>query len=284
MATITFVTTCMGRLEFLKQTLPAVVAQRDAAVVVVDYSCPQRCGLWVESMFPQATVVRIEGQERFNLAHARNAGAEACQTPWLGFLDADVLLAPAFSETVLPTLTLGYFYQAVPMPRDWHLLGTVLCSARDFQTAGKYDEVMRGWGGEDRDLYQRLSLHGIQAESFPGALVRHLDHGDALRVQNYEVKHKPVSQTINRFYMAAKSELMRVNAGPLSLELRRHLYEQVAQQVVLACAAKGEAAIQIDLPVSESGPIPGLVMKRTLRFDIQNRDGSFSPRPPTDSE
>src|SRR4051812_16837551 len=104
MPTITLITTCMGRLEFLKQTLPAAIAQRDTTVVVVDYSCPQNCGLWVESSFPQARVIRIEGQDRFNLARARNSGVEACQTPWLGFLDADILLAPTFSETVLPTL------------------------------------------------------------------------------------------------------------------------------------------------------------------------------------
>ncbi len=34
------ITTCKGRLEHLKQTLPAMLAQKDSEVIVVDYSCP----------------------------------------------------------------------------------------------------------------------------------------------------------------------------------------------------------------------------------------------------
>ncbi len=195
----------------------------------------------------------------------------------MGFLDADILLAPNFSEMILPNLSPGFFYQAVPMPRDWHLLGTVLCSLGDFNAAGKYDEVMQGWGSEDRDLYQRFQLHGVQADSFPGALVRHLAHGDALRVQHYDVKDKRVSQAINRFYMCAKTDLMRLSGQPLSLEHRRNLYDQVAQLVIQASTAKGKATIQIELPTSEPSAIPEIVMKRTSKSDVNHQD---IPKPP----
>ena len=49
MAEICIITTCMGRLAHLRQSLPSFTAQPDTSVVVVDYSCPERSGEWVES-------------------------------------------------------------------------------------------------------------------------------------------------------------------------------------------------------------------------------------------
>ena len=60
------VTTCKGRLAHLKQSLPAMLAQDGAEVVVVDYCCPERAGDWVESAFPSVQVVRADGEEGFS--------------------------------------------------------------------------------------------------------------------------------------------------------------------------------------------------------------------------
>ena len=57
------VTTCMGRLDHLKESLPAMLAQPDSEVIVVDYSCPQGTGDYVAKHFPAARVVRVEGRE-----------------------------------------------------------------------------------------------------------------------------------------------------------------------------------------------------------------------------
>ena len=89
MAFITFVTTCRGRLRHLRETLPTFVRQPDAAVVVVDYSCPEACGDWVEANFPHVEVVRSPDSPRFELSRARNLGAARVRSPWICFIDAD---------------------------------------------------------------------------------------------------------------------------------------------------------------------------------------------------
>jgi hypothetical protein len=58
MVSVSYITTCMDRLEFLKQSLPMMLAQPASECVVVDYSCPQRCGEWVEREYSAATVMR----------------------------------------------------------------------------------------------------------------------------------------------------------------------------------------------------------------------------------
>src|SRR5689334_2593867 len=145
-AQITYITTCKGRLCQLLQTLPRAVAQV-LMCIVVDCSSPERRGAWVESNLPCVTVVRVEGQAVFSAAKARNAGAAVADTPWLAFVDADIVLAPRFAELVAAELSPGFFYRAAPVtPQTW---GTIVCAREDFVAAGGYDEAYDGWGGED---------------------------------------------------------------------------------------------------------------------------------------
>src|SRR5262249_30464906 len=87
MAQLTFVTVCMGRLSFLRQTLGRMVGQPDCATVVVDYSCPEASGDWAEANHPEARVVRVPGRRTLSVTAARNAGAAVADTPWLCFVD-----------------------------------------------------------------------------------------------------------------------------------------------------------------------------------------------------
>ena len=75
MPLFSIVTTCMGRLDDLKRTLPRMVSQKDTEVIVVDYNCPQRTGDFVRQNHPDAKVVSERNETQFNLARARNLGA-----------------------------------------------------------------------------------------------------------------------------------------------------------------------------------------------------------------
>ena len=49
MADLCFVTTCMGRLAALRQTLGPMLDQAEGSrIVVVDYTCPDGAGDWVD--------------------------------------------------------------------------------------------------------------------------------------------------------------------------------------------------------------------------------------------
>ncbi|MTW23265.1 glycosyltransferase [Allochromatium palmeri] len=204
---VSIVTTCKGRLDHLQQTIDRMLAQPQAQVVVVDYSCPQAVGNWVETCYPKARVVRIPGRQVYNASHSRNVGALQTATPWLLFVDADVLLAPDFLEQLLPRLQTSHSYHARPwIPSS---MGTFLCTREAYDKIQGFDECMQGWGDEDRDFIARLSLAGYQADAYPVGLISIIEHSDALRMQNHVMSERQLSATINRTYISVKHDLRK---------------------------------------------------------------------------
>ena len=252
MSKLCFVTTCMGRLEHLKESLPRVVAQPDCSCVVVDYSCPDRCGDWVEATYPQVRVVRIPGQTTFNRSLASNAGARAAEAPWLGFFDADICFEPSFADEVLEKLQPGRYYRPEPVT-DAGTVGTFLCEREAFERVGGYDEVYKGWGGRDRDVYWSLQFVGVKPAGFPSSLVRHIPHEDEDRTRFHDVKALSVIGTINGLYRMMKLDMMRVTQRLLLREHRDRLYEQIATTLK-------RGLHDDDRPMVFSATVPGEVL------------------------
>lgn len=229
MASLCFLTTCMGRLKHLRRTLGLVAAQPNSDCVVVDYSCPDRCGDWVAANHPGIHVVRVPGMTSFNRSHAANVGCVAVEAPWICFIDCDVLVDPDFSWTVQPLLEPGRYYCPEPI-RDWALCGTFICSREDFDLIGGYDESYRGWGERDFDVYNALEFVGRERRSFPSSLVSHIPHGERSRVRFHEVKERHVAQAVNRIYRFVKFDVMHVTGTPLPPKAREDLYERVSSR------------------------------------------------------
>jgi glycosyltransferase involved in cell wall biosynthesis len=236
MPRVSFITTCMGRLAHLRQTLPTWLVQPDSEVVVVDWSCPQGAGDWVEAAHPAARVVRVPGEAHFHLTRARNAGAAAATGEWLCFIDADVRMDPRFGAEVFPGLGEPARWGADGGPKE--ISGTVLCPRAPFEAIGGYDEAIQDWGSEDVDLYRRLAWLGIPGRSFPGRLLAPIEHGDELRVEHAVLKDKNLGWLVNMFYMEAKSVMMRMHGGELDLATRKGVYAE-ARKAVLESAATG---------------------------------------------
>src|SRR5437762_7944 len=104
MSDLCLITTCMGRLAHLQQSLGAAAAQSGCSCVLVDYSCPERCGDWAQQHHPTVKVVRVANQTQFSPSRARNAAMAAADAPWLCFFDADVILTPDFAARIRPLL------------------------------------------------------------------------------------------------------------------------------------------------------------------------------------
>lgn len=229
MSELCLITTCMGRLAHLQQSLGAAAGQPGCSCVLVDYSCPERCGEWVESKFPGVQVVRATGQTVFNISRARNLGAAAAQTPWLCFFDADVILDSRFAERILPTLQPGHYY-GVPNEEEG-LLGPNVCARSDFVQIGGYDEVFENWGHEDVDFFMRLSLRGLKRAHFPQDISVRVRHDVESRVRHFAVKSPKISQTINALYRLAKFDLMKIHDRELTFQERKSLYADATQTV-----------------------------------------------------
>lgn len=237
MPTVTAITTCKGRLEHLKASLPALMALPDCEVVVVDYGCPEGAGGWVEENHPAARVVRAGEQPVFNLSKARNLGAAGAMGEWLLFLDADVMLGEAFAGTVWPMLAAGgYLRGANP---DSGLNGSAIVPAAAFRAIGGYDEVFEGWGSEDVELYGRLALAGVKARAFPDGLAATIPHDNALRARFHADQDLRANSVVNALYGTAKLDLMRQGLR-LDEAQRRELYGQAR-----TAAAKPDGVLEV---------------------------------------
>jgi glycosyltransferase involved in cell wall biosynthesis len=264
MAGVCFVTTCMGRLTALRQSLGPMLAQPDASCVVVDYSCPDGAADWVVANQPSVRVVRVPGQSHFNLAAARNAGARLADAPWICFVDADVTLERGFSEALSQVLAPGGYYRVVS--GDGGIGGTFACSRTDFERVGGYDEVIRGWGEEDNDLYDALQFVGLERRSLPATLLRHLPHGDDERTRFYPVADRLLGHAVNRVYRILKWDTARLNRELLSLEMRRTLYDKIAEVVTGSIATGRTGDLAVQLP---HGIVPGgWSLKRQLSYRL----------------
>jgi hypothetical protein len=264
MASLCFITTCRSRLEHLRQSLPRLATQPDTACVVVDYGCPEKAGDWVEAHHPGVRVVRAGDQPKFEPCRSRNLGAAAATEPWLCFVDADTLLAPEFAQTVLPLLQPGHFYR--PEPRVGDSAGLHICHRSDFDRVGGYDEVLQDWGMNDRDLFRRLEMAGVEMAGFPGSLVGVIAHSIEKRVEHYEVKSPELSSTLNLVYCTAKWDLMRLTGGTLDLEQRGTLYQQV-RAAVLDAHHKG-TSMNLQVPVTVRKTLSGAALQSQLVYRL----------------
>jgi len=275
MNSIAFVTTCKGRLHQLQQTLHHIVSQEPDEIIVVDYGCPRGTGDWVESTFPGVTVVRVNDDPGFCLPRARNLGAQRATSAWLCFIDADIVIAPGWVNWMRGNLQPGSFYRAAAVSghRDNETWGTAICSKSDFTAVAGYDEVFRGWGGEDTDLYNCLTLAGVSEASYPANFVSAIHHDDAERVGYYSIKDKKIQLIINRFYQQAKRHAMIVSEtrGPLPFAERKKMMDQVVASVIAWSAdpAKISApSITISFRHTDWLPAP-FVMEKQFSFTLR---------------
>lgn len=249
MPTVCFVIPCMGRLGNLQKILGSVVAQPDSSCVVVDYSCPERTGDWVASHYPQVRVVRVDGQTRFNKPRALNEGSRACDSPWICFCDADILLHPSFGADIFPLLRPGHYYRGPLL--GLCIFGTMICSRPDFNRAGGYDEVYKGWGSEDDDMYAALDFVGSKAQDLSPNLMNHLPHSEESRVQYYDIKNREITKNINGIYRRVKFDIMLAINDFLPRGTRERMYEKILEEVYAALRDRRNVDLRLDVPTTK---------------------------------
>lgn len=274
MTALCLITYCKGRLAHLQQTLPAMLAQTNTEVVVVDYDCPEHAADWVERHHPTVRTVRITAAPLFNAAAARNAGAAAASAPWLMFVDADMLPQIDFGSRLVPDLQAGRYY--LPMPRDpgkaW---SSIVCSRADFARVGGYDATLQGWGVEDDDIIWRLGAAGLQATGYDADWLRLLPHDHAASTRFHEIGSKRIAHAINACYVLIKHDLIRhYGSFNLPADLLATVYGEV-RRTLLANHAAGQTACQVTLTLPAHFTIPaavGMSLGRTWVYEYAYAD------------
>ena len=75
---LSLITTCKNRLPHLKQTLPLMLRQPRAEVIVVDYGCEQGTAAWVQEHHPAAKLVQVNDDPVFCAAQSEKQGCKKC--------------------------------------------------------------------------------------------------------------------------------------------------------------------------------------------------------------
>lgn len=231
---IAFVTTCKGRLHHIQQTLATIVAESPAEIILVDYACPDNTGDWVEKNFPTVKVIRVTDDSGFCLPRARNIGAAHSSAPWLCFIDADIRVKSGWIDWMQQHLNSNYFYRASKTndrdPKE--TAGTLICTRTAFDNIGGYDEVFRGWGGEDTDLYVRLSsTANALPEYYPHSFIEPIHHADDERTTFHAIKNISLQNLINRCYIKTKSHLHASGVHDIPFETRQHILDTISKNL-----------------------------------------------------
>ena len=193
---LAFITTCMDRLDHVKQSVPALSSQE---LIFVDYMCPDHSGDWVRKNYPQVDVVQVPvpplpdgAAPVFHKSGAMNRGAVRAiglGADFLVFLDADTIVTPEFLDFVFEHARPDRFLFCNPPIEKRDLCG-LLCVPKDsFVLLGGFDERMIGWGTEDLDMRMRLHfIAGLAWTLIPHNLVSAIEHSNELRE-----RHSPFS-------------------------------------------------------------------------------------------
>lgn len=267
------ITACKGRLEHVKQSLPRMVAQDDAEVIVVDYSCPEGTGDYVEQNFPGVRVVRVAGEDGFSNWKARNRGAAVATGQLLVFCDADAILAESATAVIaqsIPQRAYGFFTRNATARFNRsklrlstnQLRGFQVVPAGVFRKMGGYDEVLSGYAaGGDTDLEERLALFGFKGIKLGDGIIDDVvEHDNAAR---FTFHREPIrlSYAAGLLYRRAKITLIKGRKKGLTLVERKRLYALAQKAAAQLGSGQELATMQVKL---EEQPVG---MPRQLGFE-----------------
>jgi glycosyltransferase involved in cell wall biosynthesis len=232
MATVTFITTCKNRLDHLKISLPKMIEQPNARVVVVNYGCLQGTSQWVKSNYPQVALLEVNDDSGWNASRARNLGAELAESEWLFFIDADVVLNNDIVSWFNNQHADASLY--LPAPRKTNSFGTCIIMTDTFRRLGGYDEAFSGWGGEDTELYERVSFENLKISEYPSKFFDVIEHGDesrALGDQYNQVRTMESALRVELLYRTIKRDLKRFSSKDLGLAMRIQIMQLIKDSV-----------------------------------------------------
>lgn len=264
---LSIITTCKNRLSHLQQTLPLMLKQSFSQVIVVDYGCEQGTADWIEKSHPVAKVIKVNDDPNFCLARARNIGASHAQSDFLLFIDADTILNVDVGQWLASHVQPETYYVSADRTNHPDLWGFVICDRKTFNAIDGYDEAFSEWGGEDKDLYNRLELMGQKVSTLPTHFLTPIQHGNDIRqlknnpLINFDTKNRHI--LLNRTYRMAKLDLEKLLQTKLDLATRKSIRSFLFNGISKAIQeGKTEVEVSFALP-------PKFGIQRKIAYVLQ---------------
>jgi len=137
-------------------------------------------------------------------------------------------------------------------------------SKNSFEKIGGYDDVLEGWGGEDEDLYLRLSSIETLIEYFPHFYYEAIQHSDQERTSFYTIKDKDIQNEINLVYGQIKKIAMtNLKMQDLPLEGRIEIMRQATK-----ARDSGQGRVSITMPRKKIPKEKKLSIKLIIDFSL----------------
>jgi glycosyltransferase involved in cell wall biosynthesis len=221
---LSVVTTCMNRLDHLRQTLPQNM--KDSAgvsveFVLVNYNSKDDMDRWVQINYPQEIAsglikhVHVLNVTEYSMVHSRNVGFKAASGEVVVQVDADNYMKQGFAARCLEiaATTSG---PVVMFRANHRLRGRLGFRRQEFiDLLGGYDESMKGYGADDRDIFERAKRLGFTAVKYGGDLSEFLciKHGKSLSTENMTIKKRSTGEHLNKAIMEESLRLGRFKAN-----------------------------------------------------------------------
>jgi glycosyltransferase involved in cell wall biosynthesis len=215
---ISFCTTCKGRLEHLKQTLPLNLKNNEGypntEFVILNYDSNDGLEEWIKENFQKELAsgkiryARYTPAEHFKMAHAKNMAHRLATGDVVCNLDADNITGPGFAGWLNeqfsknPEIYISPRNHALQrmlkmvtgiQPTEAALSGRIAMTKRNFDAIRGYDEQrFNGYGREDTTLAMQAShLHTLSHVIVPREIIGSaIEHSDKKRIENMEPVHQ----------------------------------------------------------------------------------------------
>lgn len=185
---ITICTTCMNRNQFLNRALLTWLGGGFHEIIITDWSSEKPVSESLDEIRSKimnyregVRVVEVPGQTTFNCTGSRNMAARFCRTPFIWFVDSDVMINLKRLRLFQPTW--NSFFHGTLFRTGAPTTGTCLVHRLYFKQIGGYSERITTLPGEDLDLYKRLKGVGLHRKHFPFGSLKHIPHPYYLRTK-----------------------------------------------------------------------------------------------------
>ena len=199
---VSLVTRTMGRLSFLRQTLPAYcrVIEFDK-IIIVDWGMTEDLvPLMLQINDQRINILQVPNKTCFVEGNTRNLGIRYADPGYILMIDCDIMLYKSpFCLIDVSSTNKFYVKDKERNPYNGHrgLGGTCILEKHMWETVNGYIEELPSWGQDDDDFYRRLEARKMKKVCCLSAkFITHIPHDNDLRIKNMKVKQISVEKNI----------------------------------------------------------------------------------------
>ena len=275
-AMFSLVTACMNREAHLRRSLQHWLKMSSVReVVVVDWSNPSPL-VELADLDSRIRVIRVEGERRWILSYAYNLGVSRASHELILKCDADCLPEKAVEECCpgVDFFFAGHWKSGSAVGKP-SVNGQCVVAKRQFEEVNGYSEIIRSYGRDDEDFYDRLISAGFARREIGPDDFAFLPHSDNDRIRS-QVEEKPAT-TIDDFLERNLTfqEMRNFFLG------RQMPWGRWFVRASYQCESKGERYEIVRRNQAGEIPVPPALAEAARLFGLRYLIGTLWGLPPT---